>query len=129
MEGYTADEISDILDLPKSTVYNILSDLRSAGYVESRRPNRHVGRPSKKDEEEETRTGKQKRIYVERILWGTYNFTGDFERYLVKEIDDIIDRSHIEEHFCVLADKIISTMEKKSDGKKFLPPKQSLHLC
>jgi DNA-binding transcriptional ArsR family regulator len=67
IEGSTADEISDRLDLPKSTVYNILSDLSAARYVDSRRYKKGVGRPNKENIEEEKRTGKQKRIYVESI--------------------------------------------------------------
>src|SRR5688500_5732718 len=59
----TAEEISGDLDLPISTVYNVLNSLRAVGFVHTKRIPKQLGRPSKASVEQEMRTGKQKRIY------------------------------------------------------------------
>jgi DNA-binding transcriptional ArsR family regulator len=129
VEGSTADEISERLDLPKSTVYNILSDLSAAHYIDSRRYKKRIGRPNKEAEEEENRTGKQKRIYMESISWGDSSFTLDFDRFLVEEVDKIIYDSDIDKVFSVLVDKIILKMKSKSETRVFLPSSEDCPHC
>ena len=119
--GCTAEEISEELDLPVSTVYDTLSKLRAAGFVEVRRYRPRLGRPDKDAREEEERTGKQKKIYTEHIRWGGSTFYIEFDRFLVEEIDNIIDKSDIVEQCANLVNDIISKMKQTKAGRNFLP--------
>ena len=127
--GSTADEISDRLDLPISTVYDTLSKLRAAGFVATRRYRKGVGRPSNEDEEEEERTNKQKKIYMEHIDWGEYYFHADFDRFLSEEIDKIIYDSDIDEQCSILINSMLSRMRKTSTGKDLLPSTEDCPHC
>lgn len=120
IDGHTAEELEGILDIPRSTVYNVLKELMAAGFVESRRYRKHIGRPSNNDEEE-LRTGKQKKIYIENINWGNFTFHHEFDRYLVESIDKIIDQSELSKYFLETIDKILEKMKKTTKGKQFLP--------
>ena len=127
--GSTADEISYRLDLPISTVYDTLSKLRAAGFVATRRYRKGVGRPSKEEEDEEERTNKQKKIFMEHISWGDSSFHNDFDRFLVEEIDKIIYDSDIDEQCSILINSIISKMKRTSAGKDFLPSTKDCPHC
>jgi DNA-binding transcriptional ArsR family regulator len=121
MYGCTAEELSEELDLPLSTVYDTLNKLRAVGFIETRRFQKRIGAPDKDAIEEERRTGKQKKIYIECIHWGSSSFNIDFDRFLVEDIDKIIYNSDIDEQCSIIIDKIISRMKTTPDGKKFLP--------
>jgi DNA-binding transcriptional ArsR family regulator len=129
IDGCTADEISHLLDLPISTVYDTLSKLQAAGFVVTRRYQKGIGRPSKEEEEEENRTNKQRKIYMEDIRWGGSFFYNDFNRFIVEEIDKIIDESDIDEQMSTLINNIISRMKKTSAGKDFLPSTEECPHC
>jgi len=128
-DGCTAEEISSGLDLPISTVYNVLNSLRAVGFVHTKRISKQIGRPSKDSIEEEMRTGKQKRIYIEKVPWGNFSFTRDFDRLLVEEIDKLIDKSDIIEACAAVVDQIISKMKNNSNYKDFLPSTEDCPHC
>jgi len=87
-----------------------------------------VGRPTRERDEEEKRTGKQKRIYIENIPWGSYSFDINFDRFAVEYLDLIIDESDIFQYYTKLVDRIILTM-KKDGGKDFLPSDDVCSVC
>jgi DNA-binding transcriptional ArsR family regulator len=128
-EGCTAEEISSNLDLPISTVYNVLNSLRAVGFIHTKRIPKQIGRPSKDSMEQEMRTGKQKRIYIEKVPWGNFTFTHDFDRLLVEEIDKLIDKSEISEACASVIDQIISKMKNNSSCKGFLPSTEDCPHC
>jgi len=127
VHGQTVEELETGLDIPKSTVYHILKALRTAGFVETKRSIKKIGRPSRERDEEEKRTGKQKKIYIEKIPWGSYSFDMNFDRFAVEHLDWIIDESDIFQHYIKLVEKIILTMKK--DGKDFLPSDELCSVC
>jgi len=129
VKGLTVEELSDKLDIPKSTIYHVLKELRAAGFVETRRSLKKIGRPSKEMEEEEKRTGKQKKIYVENIPWGMWSFDHDFDRFATEYLDGIIDESNIFEHYIQLIDEIVENMKEDSYLKQFLPSDQICYIC
>ncbi len=120
--GATAEEIAKYLEIPLSIVYNILKGLRDAGFIEARRFSKKLGKPSMAMQEEEKRTGKQKRIYVERIGWGDFSqMTSEFRTYFTDELEDIVYDDGIIGNYCDLLDKIIMKMKENGDGKDLLP--------
>lgn len=128
-EGCTADEISSTLDLPISTVYNVLNSLRAVGFIHTKRIPKQLGRPSNDSIEQEMRTGKQKRIYIEKVPWGNFTFTRDFDRLLVEEIDKLIDKSDVSEVCSSVIDQIISKMKNNSSYRAFLPSAEDCPHC
>jgi predicted ArsR family transcriptional regulator len=128
-EGCTADEISSTLDLPISTVYNVLNSLRAVGFIHTKRIPKQLGRPSNDSIEQEMRTGKQKRIYIEKVPWGNFTFTRDFDRLLVEEIDKLIDKSDVSEVCSSVIDQIISKMKNDSSYREFLPSAEDCPHC
>ena len=119
-----------IFEIPLSTVYNILKGLRDAGFIEARRFHKKLGKPSMAMQEEEKRTGKQKRIYVERINWGDFSqMTSEFRTYFRDELEDIVYDDGIIGNYCDLIDKIIMKMKENSDGKDLLPLGETCPKC
>jgi len=126
LNGLTAEEISKKLDLPKSTVYGILSKLQAAGWVESRRARKKLGRPDARTEEEIRRTGRTKRIYVEKINWGGIEPEPEFGEILSDAIREVLGSHQVVDSFADAIDKILTILAKDQDGKEFLP---SAELC
>ena len=92
LDGLTAEQISKRLDLSKSTVYNVLSKLQAAGWVESRRSPKKIGRPNAKRKADVARTGRMRRIYVENIPWGTVEFDDKFVDTLDKVLEEVLEK-------------------------------------
>ncbi len=72
--------------------------------------------------------------YTEHILWGGFTFYPEFDRFLVEEIDEIIDQSDIVEQCANLVNDIISKMKQTEAGRDFLPlpdecPRQMCVVC
>lgn len=128
-EGCTAEEISSILDLPISTVYNTLSNMRAVGYVHTKRISRRVGRPNRASRDQGTRITNQKRIYVDGVAWGSFAFTSEFGNFLNEEIDDLIDKSDIKKECALVIDKIITNMKNKPNCTDFLPTGDECPIC
>jgi DNA-binding MarR family transcriptional regulator len=129
LKGRTAEEISKELGIPISTVYGVLNRLDAIGYLETRRLAKRLGRPSKDVEENEKRTGKKKRIYVEHVQWGGISLDDDFADFFDKTLQKLVDKSKIAEFYSELVDKMITTMENNSDGRDLLPSMERCPVC
>jgi len=129
LDGLTVEEISKKLDLPKSTVYGVLSKLQAAGWVESRRARKKLGRPDVKTEIEIRRTGRTKHIYVEKINWGGIEFESEFNEIIRDIISKALNGHQIVDAFADAIDRILTNLAKDEDGKKFLPSKEVCLKC
>ncbi|MGI0048976.1 MAG: helix-turn-helix domain-containing protein, partial [Nitrososphaera sp.] len=129
IDGMMVNEIADKLDLPTSTVYNVLRHLGAAGLVKVKRYKKKIGAPDKTRRQDELRTGKKKRIYLEDINWGATSFDDDFGDFVDKNLIDIINKSDIAKQCTFLIDKLIVAMKADPDGKEMLPDKKICPNC
>lgn len=129
IDGLTVNEIAASLDLPTSTVYGVLRQLTAANLVKQKRYKKKVGAPDKKRREDELRTGKKKKIYLENINWGAISFDDDFGLFVEKKVKEIIEQSDISGQCSSLIDKIIAKMKADADGKDMLPSKNICPNC
>ena len=129
MRGMTAEEISNDLQIPISTVYNTLTNLRAANLIETRRMPKRVGKPSKELQDEEKRTGKKKRIYVEKIEWGSAYLDENFQEYLDRNISKMLDDTLFTSEFANTIDKIIQKIKNGGHGAKILPSEEICPNC
>lgn len=104
MNGLSAEEISKQIKVPKSTVYNILDKLASAGVAESTMRRPHWGRPP--DEFKTRFRGKPTRVYIECVPWGEWAFDEEF----LDSLDPILEG--IEKNVDDLRKKWLSILEK-----------------
>lgn len=119
-QGLSAEEISKKVSVPISTVYNVLSKLQAAHWVQSglRRP--QWGRPSK--EANKRRTGKPTKIYIGNYFVGDYQFDQDFE----ESLEDVFgrlkeDMEKLKKGWLSVLEKIVSIYENDERLKKFFP--------
>jgi len=129
IDGLTVNEIADRLDLPSSTVYNILRQLSAAGFLKTKRYKKKIGAPDKKRRDDELRTGKKKRIYLEAIPWGWTSFEDEFRLFIEKRVNEIIDQSEIGQQCSDLIERILEKMKKDRDGKAMFPAKNVCPNC
>jgi len=129
LDGLTVEEISKRLDLPKSTVYNVLSKLQAADWVEPRRSPRKLGRPNAKRQAEAARTGRMKQIYVENIPWGEIEFDKKFKDTLDPVLGEILRKHPVVDSFVDSLDKILTALTLHQGGKKFLPSSEVCPKC
>lgn len=129
LDGLTVEEISKKLDLPKSTVYGVLSKLQAARWVEPRRSPRKLGRPSAKRQAETIRTGRMRQIYVEKIPWGDTEFDDDFKDVLDPAIKEVFEKQEVVESFVNALDKILAKLAAGEKSKKFLPSRDLCPKC
>jgi DNA-binding transcriptional ArsR family regulator len=119
MDGLSAEEISEKIKVPKSSVYSILSKLAAADWVEStmRRPS--WGRPSK--EIDQRFGGKPTRVFIQNVPWGNSEFDPEF----IDSLDPLLE--NIGKNVDDLRGKWLSVLEKivsayqTDELKKFLP--------
>jgi len=124
-QGLTAEEISKRINVPKSTIYNVLSKLQAGSWVESgvRRP--QWGRPSK--EVKQRLGGKPTRIFVGNVLWGDNEFDEEFEASLVRLLEELEkDMDELKQKWLSILEKIVSTYERDEKLRKFFP-QDSIH--
>lgn len=129
IDGLTVEEISKKVDLPKSTVYAILSKLQAAGYVEARRPRKSIGRPDEEAKREIVRTGKTKQIYVEKIPWPGFELEGDFSDSIMPVIEKVLKDHQLPSLFLDATDKILSALGENEESRKFLPSEEECPKC
>jgi predicted transcriptional regulator len=129
LDGLTVEEISKKLELPKSTVYGVLSKLQAAGWVEPRRSLRKLGRPNAKRKEETTRTGRMKQIYVEKIPWGDIEFDDEFKDVLGPAITRVFEKHETVELFVDAIDRILANLALGEKSRKFLPSRELCPKC
>jgi DNA-binding transcriptional ArsR family regulator len=128
-DGCTAEEISTTMDLPISTVYNILTNLRAVGYVHTKRISKRIGRPNQASKDQEARTANQKRIYIEDVPWGSFAFTPEFANFLNDEIDHLIHKSEVMKVGATVIDEIITKMKNNPKCTDFLPAGEECPIC
>lgn len=119
-QGLSAEEISKKANVPISTVYNILSKLQAANWVQSglRRP--QWGRPSK--EAKKRQGGKPTKIYVGNIFGGEYAFDEDFEESLEDAFGKLKkDMEELKKGWLSILEKIVAMYENDEQLKKFFP--------
>ena len=129
LDGMTVEEISKKLDLPKSTVYEVLSKLQAARWVEPRRSSRKIGRPNAKRKAEINRTGRMKQIYVEKIPWGDSEFDENFKDVLDPAIARVLEKHGMVDSFVDALDKILASLALGEKSKKFLPSRELCPKC
>jgi predicted transcriptional regulator len=120
IQGLSAEELSKKVNVPISTVYNVLSKLQAANWVQSglRRP--QWGRPSK--ETKNRRSGKPTKIYIGKSFAGDYQFDQDFE----KSLEDVFgklkgDIEGLQKGWLLFLEKIVSMYENDEKLQKFFP--------
>src|SRR2546422_8435295 len=109
LDGRTVEEISKKLELPRSTVYNVLSKLQAASWVKARRSSKKIGRPNARRKAEATRTGRMKQIYVEDIPWGDIEFDDKFKATLDPVIKEVLEKHDVVSSFVDALDKILAS--------------------
>jgi DNA-binding MarR family transcriptional regulator len=129
IDGMTVDEIAEKMDVPKSTVYAILRQLSAAGFVKTKRYKKRIGAPNKDRRDDELRTGKKKQIFMEAIPWGSIAYNEDFNLFIEKSANDIIDDSDIAAECAALVGKIMKKMKTDPDGKELLPENKVCPSC
>lgn len=127
IDGLTVDEVCKRVDLPKSTVYAILSKLQAAGWVESRRPKKKLGRPGEAAREERRRTGKMKQVYVEKIPWPSFELDEEFAEIIMPVVRKVLHEK--EATFSDWMTKILDSIANDENGKKFLPSEERCSKC
>jgi hypothetical protein len=118
IDGLSAKEISEKIRVPIASVYNILSKLAAANYVESTKK-RPWGRPSKEDKQRFG--GKPTNVFTENVPWGYSEFDEEF----VNSLDPVLENmeknvDELREKWLSILDKIASTY-KTDDLKNFFP--------
>jgi DNA-binding transcriptional ArsR family regulator len=118
-DGLSAEEISERIGVPISSVYSILSKLAAADWVESTMRRPPWGRPSK---EAKQRFGeKPKRVFIEYVPWGHSEFDQEFIQSLDPVLEDMEKNvDDLREKWLSILEKII-TAYQTNDLKKFFP--------
>lgn len=122
IEGLTAEQISEKTQTPKSTVYNVLSKLQAADWVDSGKKRKGWGRPKK--ENQQRVGGKPSKFYIQTVDWGNTQFDEDFIDSLdplLEQYKDKLKRPWLE----VLGE--IVTKYKTDDELKDFFPKDPIH--
>jgi predicted ArsR family transcriptional regulator len=119
MNGLTAEEISEKINVPRSSIYGILSKLTAAQMVESTMRRPHWGRPSK--EIKQRFGGKPTRVFIQKVPWGYSEFDEEFIESLEPVLKDM-EKSvgELGQKWLSILDKIASTYQT-DDLKKFYP--------
>lgn len=129
ISGLTAEEISAKLELPKSSVYNVLAKLQAAGWVEPRRATKRLGRPDERTRGQVARTGRTKQLYVEKIPWGGYVLNEEFDDVLGAAVERMLADHRLPEAFADALDKTILALTSDEHGKDFLPSREPCPKC
>ena len=127
MEGLSAEEISEKIRVPISSVYSILSKLEATGLVQSTMKRPRWGRPSK--EIKQRFGGKPTRIFIEIIPWGEDALDIEFSESLdpvLKDMKNNVDE--LREKWLSILEKIVSTY-RTDNLKKFFPQEPIQEEC
>lgn len=124
IEGLSAEEISKKIEVPKPSVYSILSKLVAAKYVESTTKRQPLGRPPKGTKKRFR--GKPTRVFIQNVPWGVNELDVEF----VDSLDPILhtiekDLDELRKNWLSIIEKIISAYQT-NDLKKFFP-EDSIH--
>jgi DNA-binding transcriptional ArsR family regulator len=119
IEGLSAEEISEKIRVPKSSVYSILSKLAAAQLIESTMRRSSWGRPSK--ESEQRFGGKPTRVFIENVPWGLSAFDADF----IDSLDPILkglkkDLDDLRRRWLSVLEKTVAAYQT-NELKKFFP--------
>jgi DNA-binding transcriptional ArsR family regulator len=117
--GLSAEEISEKIRVPVSSVYSILSKLAAAGWVESSMRRLRWGRPSK--EAKKRFGGKPTRVFMENVDWGNSEFDEEFTESLDHVLEDMEkDVDELRDGWLSALEKIVSAYQV-GDLKQFFP--------
>ncbi|MGB8780768.1 MAG: helix-turn-helix domain-containing protein [Candidatus Bathyarchaeia archaeon] len=119
MEGLSAEEISEKIKVPISSVYNILRTLEATGWVQSTMKRPPWGRPSKKIKQRFG--GKPTRVFIETVPWGLNELDYDFIDSLIPVLKDMKNNvDELREKWLSILEKIVLTYQA-NNLKKFFP--------
>lgn len=119
IDGLSAEEISEKIEVPISSIYNILSKLTAKEWAESTMRRSRWGRPSK--EAKQRFGGKPTKVFIQNAPWGESRFDEDF----IESLDPVLE--DVEKNVSELAEKLLSILDKiasryqNDDLKKFFP--------
>lgn len=122
IEGLTVEEISKKTRTPKSTVYNVLSKLQAADWVESGIRRFGWGRPTK--EVKQRFGGKPTRVYIENVPWGSIELDEDYYDSLEPLLEKYKDK--LKEQWLAVLDGIVMRYKTDEELEKFFP-KDAIH--
>lgn len=119
INGLSAEEISEKIRVPKSSVYSILSKLAAASLVESTMRRPHWGHPLK--EAKQRFRGKPTKVFIQNVPWGYSQFDEEFVDSLDPILEDLKNNvDDLREKWLSILEKIISAYQT-NDLKKFFP--------
>ena len=124
VDGMSAEEISERMEVPVSSIYSILNKLEAANMVESSMRRLRWGRPKK--EVNQRLRGKPTKVFIERIGWDL----GECDEDFTESLDDVLEAMRKETD--KLEGKWLSILEKivmayQTNDPKGLFPKGAIH--
>jgi len=122
IEGLTAEQISEKTQTPKSTVYNVLSKLQAADWVDSGKRRKGWGRPKRKDQQRVG--GKPSKFYIQTVEWGNTQLDEDF----IDSLDPLLEKykDKLKKPWLKVLGEIVTKYKTDDELKDFFP-KDPIH--